>query len=354
MKRPDAPIDKGKAPVSKPVPPTNPPSTRTDTQAPGTSSAPQPAKPKNVDIPPPTNPINRQDGWKRSVRFKDVEMKDDTKHEAKDKPSQSGPQYRITSDLQESVDYKTVFGRMMDKEVSVPIKELIGISPALQKILSESTRPRREYTTRQASYSAAEQCARYDEEAMDDNDHEIEVIYADGTNVESPYRGTTLVVNNQDMTNPSLQWFTGSFTVHINDVPFKVMIDTGSELNVCDNTIPKRCALPLDYVGSHWSLSGIHGDPERLEGLCSKVDFKIGSHVFPIGILSCTGSQDLSTMIARLTLRKDGEQRAMPTLSIVIVNPNDSRNQTEIHVPRPVHSAWIEEVSDEDDDSEDF
>ncbi|KAF9008591.1 hypothetical protein BDZ89DRAFT_965120 [Hymenopellis radicata] len=378
MKRPDTSKEKGKAPAQKPAPLSTPPTTKNDAQAPGSTSTPQPQRDqpqKNMNIPPPTNPINRQDGWKKSVPSKDVEMKDSTKQGAKDKSPQNTPQYRITSDVQENVDYKKVFDRMMDKEVQVPIRELIGISPALQKIMSESTRPRREYSARQAEYSsaqAAELCAKYDLEAMEqiylngsDNDA-VEVIYADGTEVDAMPMPS----------KPFLAMITGAFTVHINDVPFRVMIDTGSELNVCDASIPNRCTLPLDYTGSNWSLRGIHGGPERLGGLCSNVDFKIGSHIFPISMFVSQnekiGAFDIilgqpflhwfSSSIdynrsgeVRLTLRKDGERNKMPTLSIVIVAADDPRNQTEIQTTRPNHSTTIEEVTDSDEeDKEDF
>ncbi|KAF8994682.1 hypothetical protein BDZ89DRAFT_1053210 [Hymenopellis radicata] len=186
IKHPDTSKEKGKAPAQKPAPLSTPPATRNDVQAPNSTSTPQPDQPqKNMNIPPLTNPINRQDGWKKSVPSKDVEMKDSTKQGAKDK---------------ENVDYKKVFDRMIDKEVQIPIRELIGISPALQKIMSESTHPRCEYSAHPAEYSsaqAAELCAKYDLEAMEGSDNEaVEVIYADGTEVESPYRGTSLVVNN--------------------------------------------------------------------------------------------------------------------------------------------------------------
>ncbi|KAF9029640.1 hypothetical protein BDZ89DRAFT_1132889 [Hymenopellis radicata] len=62
IRRPEA-KDKGKTPAHNPIPVPGPLPMRNDAQVPGPASAPQPAQPqKNIQIPPPKNPINRQDG----------------------------------------------------------------------------------------------------------------------------------------------------------------------------------------------------------------------------------------------------------------------------------------------------
>ncbi|KAF8902987.1 hypothetical protein CPB85DRAFT_1438533 [Mucidula mucida] len=253
----------------------------------------QPPK-KDVNIPPPTNPINCQEGWKASQ-----------------------PKYRITSNMQEEVDVKEIYDRMMHKEVSVPVKDLIGMSPILQKIINDHTKSRREYVPGPSGKAA-----------------EYRVL-------ETP------------------------------DV--KVYA-----LNIGDMFVPSKASLPLDYEGTRWSLKGIHGGPERLKGCCMEAPIAIGNHDFPhhLFILKqesighnfdlILGQPFLMWFAASidynrsgevtLYLWKDGDRVIKPTISIAITNPSDSRNQADI-VQHHHHGATrIEEVPDEDDlpSEEDF
>ncbi|KAF9029641.1 hypothetical protein BDZ89DRAFT_1132890 [Hymenopellis radicata] len=318
-------------------------------------------------------------------------MKDDTRRGLKDKPIQNQPQYRITSDLQEGVDARKIFDRMLEKNVEIPIKELIGISPTLQKILSEATRPRHEYTARKAEYSSSD----ISDEVSDKDEAPADVVYAESSIDDTGYRGVKLIMENHSLdwvtdfvqrnanvvplpSSPFLAMVTGAFTVAINGVTFRVMIDTGSELNVCNCSVPARCALALDHQGSHWSLKGIYGNPERLNGLCTDVGLKIGGHIFPtalfvsnnrrIGIFDIILGQPFLHWFAasieydrsgevNLVLCKEGDQQITPTLSIVIVKPGDPRNQTEIQLAHTHQSAYVEDYESEEEEErqvEDF
>ncbi|KAJ7833398.1 hypothetical protein B0H13DRAFT_1914586 [Mycena leptocephala] len=88
-----------------------------------------PSKPAETSLPtPPTNPINRQDGWKDSrpsnpkARDEDVVMRDAKKFNPGDK-------------------------------YHVPLLQLVGLSPQLQKLFTDSTRSKREYANKSAEYT---------------------------------------------------------------------------------------------------------------------------------------------------------------------------------------------------------
>ncbi len=106
-----------------------------------------------VQVPPPSNPINRPDGWKDSLQKPsapgpEVEMKDATK-----KTTPQNSQYHFTSDIQERADPQFVYEEIMNQQVTLPIYQVVGSSPALQKLIGEATRTKRVYNAKKAEYS---------------------------------------------------------------------------------------------------------------------------------------------------------------------------------------------------------
>ena len=76
-------------------------------------------------------------------------MKDGTK-----KPTTSqNPQYHFTSDIQDCADPQAVFEEIMNQRVTLPVYQVVGSSPALQKLIGEATRTKHVYNTKGAEYS---------------------------------------------------------------------------------------------------------------------------------------------------------------------------------------------------------
>jgi hypothetical protein len=272
------PEEKGKGPDVTVTPPTPPP------------AKPQPPK-ANVDIPPPPNPINRQDGWQGSLPskpnpkndIKDVDMSDGSKKTSG--PAQPG--YRYTSDVQEMVSVDKLTEKILDIAVPVTLREIVGNSPALQKTLTDLFRTKRVYTSNPAEYSTttwvtADGKVHVASEAT-------QVYYADGLSP-SETIARDLSVENIDPeelerffvryamkavvsipTEKFMAMTCGYLLIDINGKTFKVMIDTGSELNIAGTSFYESTGLPLDFEGMNWRLKGIHGQPERLRGLCVDV-----------------------------------------------------------------------------------
>ncbi len=131
-KRPDA---------TKPKERTYPSILKKPTSAPVPQSQPQTeARIRRIHRPPPKpHPINTEEGWKKSRqtqnKTRDIEMK-----EAKDDVKKGTPQYYFTSDIQEQVSADAVMKAIMNQTISLSLRDIIGISPILQK---NSTKLRR-------------------------------------------------------------------------------------------------------------------------------------------------------------------------------------------------------------------
>jgi hypothetical protein len=120
-----------------------------------------------------------------------------------------------------------------------------------------------------------------------------------------------------------------------------------------------------------WSLKGIHGSPEQLQGCATDVPMRIGRHDFSHHLFVSNQELGLHDIIlgqpflqwfasridydrngaVNLYLWKDGDRKMRPTVVISITDPSDPRNTTTITTRGHGHNeaAWVEEVTDEED-----
>ena len=158
---------------------------------------------------------------------------------------------------------------------------------------------------------------------------------------------------------------TGSITVQLGGVDLSALVDGGSELNLAGNHVPDRTGCAVDFEGMKWSLRGIHGSPEQLQGVLTDAPLKIAGYDFPHHFFvshQSIGHHDLilgqpflqwfaaridydRNCIVKMFLWKDGDRTTKPTLSISITDPTDPRNATTIGHS---HAARIEEVDEEE------
>lgn len=135
------------APVQQPIV-SNPPTVPSNQPPPHVRFAPDTATIPNTsrtNIPPPTNPINKEQGWKASKPgnprggYSDVEMRD------VDGKRMGNNQYHFTSKVQDYADPQSMISRIGDMRIEVPLFQLLGLSPQLSKLMSENTQTKREY-----------------------------------------------------------------------------------------------------------------------------------------------------------------------------------------------------------------
>jgi hypothetical protein len=328
---------------------------------------PGPSKDKKVEVPTPPNPINRPDGWRQSLpsrtQMKDVEMGDQTRR------TTTGPTYHFTSDVQERADPSKMLEAIMQTTVTVPIYQAIGLSPSLQKLFGEATRTRRTYTSKTATY-LEEEPETDDTSAGDSEVHVASNLYAQNFERLPEF---LLRYSNAITSTPTRKFFamtTGTISVTMGGAELVAMIDNGSELNLAGNDVPDRTGAAVDFEGMKWSLKGIHGGPEQLQGVITDASLKIAGHDFPHHFFvsnQSLGRHDLilgqpflqwyatrfdydRSGVVKMYLWKEGNRtdRNKPTLCMTITDPQDPRNTTAIdRTAHHSHLARIEEV-DED------
>ncbi|RPD60495.1 hypothetical protein L226DRAFT_569998 [Lentinus tigrinus ALCF2SS1-7] len=417
-------------------------------------STPAPLPPATT-IPEPPHLINRKDGWKQSqpgkgkgreVRFEedeDVEMRDSSSR-AKAKSNTPSTGYKHTTDLEKDTDANAVFDKLLkDVNVTLPLGQVLGTSAALQELMHEASKRRR--VPKESSRTAllerieSEGDARGEQlkelvlnanaiqasEGPVPNTSKAEVLHFDATGVPivqaeyttaSAFRDYILVNDGQDLTQQQLAFSTfalsrtkglpaiqdrmfamatGVFTTHVNGIPFRCMVDSGSELNVVYKGFPGVTGLALDSLGQFWKLKGIHGAAEPLAGYIDSVPFQIGRHTFEHHVFVSPhqtigdsfdiilGQPFLTYFDARVDYSATGETvlylwsgrdkdtGSHPTLGISITDPEDARNRSEIlshlhamaiahadetsgsdsepdSTTSSYHSASIEELEEED------
>ncbi len=66
----------------------------------------------------------------------------------------------------------------------------------------------------------------------------------------------------------------------IGEHEYKMLIDSGSELNIMTLNQAQELALPIDDSGNSWTLKGISGHMMGLEGICWNILVMIGGIEF--------------------------------------------------------------------------
>ncbi|TFK78110.1 hypothetical protein K466DRAFT_571048 [Polyporus arcularius HHB13444] len=429
-----------------PLPQSAPPSTLP--APPPTLPLPPPPQPAQR-LPEPPHPINRKEGWKQSqpkakgkeVQFQeDVVMRDGSSQSRAKSPTPASG-YKHTTDLDLQTNTKELLEKILKEvPITLPLGQILGSSATLQDLLHEVTRRRRvpkdvagpvaKSHTHSALLADASTSAASPDSGSGGvfNTVSVSVAHLDASGVPivqakfstgSPYGDYVLVHNGEDVSHQQLAFSTfalsrvknsssiqdrmfamatGVFTLRVNDIPFRCMVDSGSELNVALRSFPDVTRLPLDSFGEYWKLKGIHGNAEPLAGYVDCVPFQIGRHTFEHHVFISPhesigesfdiilGQPFLTYFDARVEYSVTGETvlylwadrnkefGRKPTLGISITDPEDVRNKTDIvarlhvaavqqalvaaaasgSVRAPPLSASVEEVEDEDyyDDSD--
>ncbi|THU77126.1 hypothetical protein K435DRAFT_878238 [Dendrothele bispora CBS 962.96] len=304
-------------------------------RVPRIESKPKPEERPTIPVQPPTNPINRQDGWKASLPSSnkdriDVNMKDGTKGNVP-----NGPTYHFTSDIQEQVDARAVFKTAMGAMVTLPLEQVIGVSPILQKMIAESTRTRREYVNKDGVGTSKVTSVMEGQLMEVSNGHESmgeimptrECMEASVEDEQMYYAMTC-----------------GLIDVKVNGVKLKALVDSGSELNLFSMDVPEDAKLPLDFAGTAWSLKGIHGPSVQLRGVIKDAPLTIGGYEFPHHFFvarHAMGKQEiilgqpfLQYYSARMQYTREmgtkmwisKEYHGKPNVCVQLTDPKDPRN----------------------------
>ncbi|KZT07976.1 uncharacterized protein LAESUDRAFT_698039 [Laetiporus sulphureus 93-53] len=249
------------------------------------------------------HPSNTEAGWRQAEKARTDEKK---LGEINERYGPKGSGHRFTSQIQDSVSMEEVQMRLLDTEVSLPLRALLGVSPELQKRMTGLTRLRREASIRAAEGEVLEEIMTpgtrtskvklEDElEEQDRAEAENEGGYPSGaayltcaTTEEAMHildrYASAIVVEPKRYFAMACGTVQGKFGTE--DCTF--LVDSGSELNLITQRVYDRAGVELDSDGSRWSLKGISGEPVRLLGCCRDVSVEIGgerfNHHFFVGL----------------------------------------------------------------------
>jgi hypothetical protein len=335
-------------------------------QAPAPQRQIPPVRQQPVNVPSNTqpHPANTEDTWRqrKTVPKPNLTSQPPGRNNAEvqdpNKLTKPSSGYHFTSTIQEMVDGDAIQRKILDTMITLPLKEILGISPELQKRFAGLTKTRREYTSKPVVATSLDDPTHADSTIHDNEDT------LDGTR--DPFSNSELLLsydedteNVDDIllryssavkihTNPLFAMTTGRFegTIATRHVVF--MIDTGSELNLISDELYRQTSLALDVDGARWSLKGINGGAVPLVGCCRDVPLLCGGHRFDHHFFVSregTGKQDVilgqpwlqwysaslmysRTGIVEMCVWKDGdrERGSPPTLSIQLVTANAPRN----------------------------
>ena len=176
--------------------------------------------------------------------------------------------------------------------ITLPLKEILGISPELQKHFAGLTKTRREYTSKPVTVTTL------DDDRFSEHDH----VHHDNSSVNrrltNGFANSELLLSYDEETedvndillqyssvvkihtNPLFAMTTGRFGGILAGHNVMFMIDTGSELNLISDNLFRQTNLALDVDGAQWSLKGINCSAVPLVGCCRDVPLTCGGHRF--------------------------------------------------------------------------
>jgi hypothetical protein len=231
-------------------------------QAPAPVAAPQPQPPYQ----------NMADAWRDNKKNKPTIKKPNQQDVDMQDASKGKGGYHFTSTIQEMAEGDAIQSRILDTLITLPLRDVLGISADLQKRFANLTKTRRKYaqkaTTSHGHYEG-HICESEGEESgceseTDEKQQEtvattsrLQFSYKAHEDVEQILERYTSAVSLQAA--PLFAMATGRFEGSMSGYDVTFMVDTGSKLNLVLEEFFRRTALPLNHDGARWSLKGING-----------------------------------------------------------------------------------------------
>ena len=232
------------------------------------------AQPVPSNIPSRPHPANTEETWRqqrntpKTAPTGQVHGKNDVETQDASKATKPTSGYHFTSIVQEMVDGDAIQRTILETMITLPLKEILGISPELQKRFAGLTKTRREYTskpveaTMQDDLSPREHLGHQgidkpSSERDPFTNSELLLSYDEDEDVDDILLRYSSAVKIH--TNPLFAMTTGRFEGSIAGQQVVFMIDTGSELNLIADDLYRQTNLALDVAGSCWSLNRING-----------------------------------------------------------------------------------------------
>ncbi|EMD37676.1 hypothetical protein CERSUDRAFT_73522 [Gelatoporia subvermispora B] len=212
--------------------------------------------------------VNTEEGWRERER-----RKREARGEKRD------------AEQSDSVQIEEVQAQLLATKVTLPLRDIIGLSPELQKRFASLTKTRREVGAR----AIVTEFTDDGEVSVTTEDEEERDGLQGKTNSGQPGAALLTYDTTEDL-GAILQRYTAA--VSLRSKHFFAMatgfvearfggehviflIDTGSELNLISRRVWEQTDVPIDKDGARWSLRGISGEPVKLLGCCREAPLEI-------------------------------------------------------------------------------
>lgn len=265
--------------------------------------------------------------------------------------------------VQDMVNGDVVQAKILETMITLPLKEIIGISVDLQKRFAGLTKTRCEYTTKAVVADPMEDPYYVDSIHIEDHDNKgdcdlgyesaeampayftVHLSYGEDEDLDDVllrYSSAVKVV-----TSPLFAMTTRHFSGNLAGQDVTYMVDSGSELNLMSEELHSRTGVAINLDSARWSLKGINSGAVPLVGCCREVPVTIGGHRFDhhFFVNSETGKQDvilgqpwlqwytvallysqLGAVEMKVWKKENCEEQECPTISIHLCAANASRN----------------------------
>lgn len=240
------------------------------------------------------HPINTEEGWRASEKAK----QDDRRARVEDVPdeqdgasrwkSAKSQPYRFTSSLQETVSADAVQGQILDTKITLSLREILGMSPDLQKRMQSMVKTRREFNAKSGTWESnqtdADEIIEVSEPISGSNDENAPSLTAfltyDGQEAQlrsimDRYSHAVAIGARKHyaMAAGLVQGIFGGEKVVF-------LVDSGSELNLMTRRVWEQTDVRIDEDGKRWSLRGIGGETVPLLGCCIDAPVQLGGKNF--------------------------------------------------------------------------
>ena len=274
------------------------------------------------------------DTSKREITSKNAIPKESTTDDRnqttdKDKIPMTKPHFHYTSDLKDKVSIKEVADHILDSRIEIPLKMILASSTDLQREIGTQTRIRRDYAAKAAEF------VYHDPEL--DGGIRLHPYSPDQTGSENvrnllerySYNIAPIGTNN-------MKYFalgTGCIRGSINGLSARMLVDSGSELNIMPRRVFDAANLPLDPDGAHWTLRGIGNEVQKLLGCARNVPVEIGGHRYDHHFFVTSGDNRYDAIL--------GQPWLLSVAANISYDKRDSSMQLIAHVNGDVHGPRV-------------
>lgn len=224
------------------------------------------------------HPINTEEGW-RAKRSEDR-----TKRAQEDKGKTS---IRYTSDVQDTVSIDAIQDMILNTKVTLPLRDIIGMSAELQKRFSSITKTRREVRTSATVVEELEDDeSRYVvEESEDEEGTPQEIGYGVQLTYDQETEDLEEIIERYAAAvaigpRRFFAMATGIVSGYFGATKVTYLVDSGSELNLISKSAFDRSNVDLDEDGARWALKGITGEAVGLLGCCKNASVELSGLFF--------------------------------------------------------------------------